>query len=106
MAETEKMTRGEILLSKTARRALALLSKSDYPQAEMIWADGRLTEAGLLSWSPPTSDPARWTAQAIAQNPDLMDQSIPYLLEKDSQPQEAETFEELILSLIPTEGGL
>jgi hypothetical protein len=41
----------------------------------------------------------------IAENPDLVD-SLFYIECRGSHPEAAEMFEELILSLIPTEGGL
>jgi hypothetical protein len=47
--------------------------------------------------------PFAWTPQVIADNPDLVD-SIFYVECRGSYPEAAETFEELILSLIPTEG--
>ena len=49
----------------------------------MQWAEQRLSEV-------------------IAQNLDLMDDSIPWMKERDSHPEKAETFEELILQLIPS----
>ena len=51
--------------------------------AQMQWAEQRLSEV-------------------IAQNLDLMDDSIPWMKERDSHPEKAETFEELILQLIPS----
>ena len=45
-------------------------------------------------------------AGSLAQNPDVMSECISWLLERDSHPEKAETFESLILSLIPSEGGL
>ncbi len=88
-----------------ARRALELLTESDDPQQEMRWAERRLWEAGLLNFDPP-SLPARWTEQVIAENLDVLDQSVPWLRERGSEPQNAETFEQLILTLIPSDGGL
>jgi hypothetical protein len=83
-----------------------VLKASRNPQAEMSWAEGRLFEANLLGFDPPRLSPELWTARAIAQNLDLLDQSMPYLRERDVRPDKAESFEVLILSLIPTEGGL
>ena len=42
----------------------------------------------------------------IARSLDLKDNSLPWLEERDIHPEKAENFEELILSLIPKEGGL
>ena len=42
----------------------------------------------------------------IAQNPDLTHQSVPWIKEKGLHPEKAESFESLILSPIPKEGGL
>jgi hypothetical protein len=41
----------------------------------------------------------------IARNPDLVD-SLFYCQCRDSHPERAQTFENLVLSMIPTEGGL
>ena len=42
----------------------------------------------------------------IAQNWDLKEETLPWLEERDSHPENAETFDSLILQLIPSEGGL
>jgi hypothetical protein len=41
----------------------------------------------------------------VANNPDLVD-SLFYLQERASKPERAQTLENLVLSLIPTEGEL
>ena len=92
-------------MEKIAQRALFLLKRSPTPQQDMQWADQRLREESLLGSDPDPKDPTRWTAVAIAQNLDLME-VLPYLQEKGSYPEKAPTFENLILSLIPSEGGL
>lgn len=94
------------VFAQVANRALHLLKQSPSPQREMSWAEDQLREANLLGFSPERQSLARWTEQAIAQNPDLRDKSLPWLRERDSHPEKAETFEELILRLIPSEGGL
>jgi hypothetical protein len=94
------------LLDKVASRAAKLLAKSPDPQAEMRWAEGRLFEANLFGANPDRSSPRAWAERAIAQNLDLMDQSLPWLKERGSHPERADTFENLILCLIPSEGGL
>ncbi len=91
----------QTILDKIARRAVFLLKESEDPQAEMNWAENRLLEADLLNWSPRRTPPQAWAEQAIAQNPDLMDQSVPWLKERDSHPEKAETFESLILKPNP-----
>ncbi len=96
----------QTLLDKIARRAVLLLKESEDPRAEMRWAESRLLEANLLNWSQQGESPQVWAERVIAQNLDLEDQSGPWLKERDSHPEEAETFESLILSLIPSEGGL
>jgi hypothetical protein len=48
---------------------------------------------------------AAWTQAVIATNPDLVD-SLFYLQERAREPERAQTFENIILSLIPSEGGL
>ena len=93
------------ILDKIASRAENLLKQSQDPQKEMQWAENRLLEADLLSSTPSRKNPQDWAEQAIAQNPDLTDQSLPWLKERDLHPEKAETFEELILSLIPSESG-
>lgn len=93
-------------LFKIAARAQKLLKSSPNPRQEMQWAERRLRENNLLGSDPPFHDPGAWTEQAIARNPDLMDQGMPYLRERGHHPENAETFESLILQLIPSEGGL
>ena len=97
----------QAFLDRIARRAAKLLKDSPSPDQEMKWAENRLSEANLWEGNPPNPrSPAAWTDQVIARNLDLMDQSIPWLKERDSRPDKAETFESLILSLLPTESGL
>ena len=92
---------------RIALQAAKLLKDSPSPQREMAWAENRLSEANLFSGNQPDRrNPSRWAEQVIALNPDLTDQSLPWLQEKDSHPEQAETFESLILSLIPSESGL
>ena len=92
-------------LNRIARQAHHLLQTEPDPQNQMKWADSRLSQANLWQSPSRTLAPEDWTEQAIAQNPDLMDQSIPWLKERDLKPEEAETFESLILQLLPTESG-
>ena len=70
----------------------------------MVWAENRLSEESLYGGYEANRDsPFAWTQQVIADNPDLVD-SIFYVECRGSYPEAAERFEELILSLIPTEG--
>lgn len=103
---SSEQSRKQGWLNQIASRALSLLQSNPDPQAQITWADNQLEEANL--YDPPLSrlSPQDWTEQAIAQNLDVMDQSIPWLEERDSHPEKSEDFEELILSLIPKEGGL
>jgi hypothetical protein len=95
------------LLDKIADRAAHLLMKeSDDPQAEMRWAEDKLMEANLFNGNPDRKNPQQWAEEVIAQNDNLADESLPWIKERDLHPEKAETFENLILSLIPTEGGL
>jgi hypothetical protein len=79
------------------------LKRSDNAQAEMAWAEQRLFEENLLHCDPPKRDLRAWTEHVIADNPDLVD-SLPYLAERDCRPERAQTFENLVLSMIPSEG--
>jgi len=63
-------------------------------------------EANLYNFPPHQNDPREWADRVIAQNPDMEDQSIPWIREHGEHPERAETFENLILTLIPMEGGL
>lgn len=94
-------------LDRIARRALFLLRRSEDPQAEMRWAERRLEEQDLWHGNVPGNpeDLRAWTDMVIAGNPDLVD-SLFYLECWDSHPERAQSFENIILSLIPTEGGL
>jgi hypothetical protein len=94
-------------LDRVANRAAELLKESEDPQAEMHWAENRLFEAGLLPYTPKRSSPQVWAEQALAQNLDIMEESLPWLKERDNLGLAGvETFEGLILALIPMEGGL
>jgi len=92
-------------LDKIANRAVELLKEEENPKRAMKWAENRLLEENLFNGNPNRKNPREWAEQVIAQNPDLTD-SLPYLKGKGLYPEKAETFEELILSLIPSEGGL
>ena len=95
------------LLGQIAARALELLKEEPPAQqaAAEAWAEGLLQEERLLTSDPDRKNPALWTAQALAQNQDLTE-VLPWLRERGSHPEKAETFEELIRSLVPKEGGL
>jgi hypothetical protein len=97
----------EKFLDRISRRALELLKESDSPQQEMAWAEDRLFQANML-WvgQPNRKNLSEWIQQAIADNPAILDESVPWMMERGSQPEDAETFEGLILKLIPSEGGL
>jgi hypothetical protein len=96
----------QLVLDKISDRAAELLKESENPQSEMRWAETRLMEANLYNYPPHQDDPQEWAEMVIAQNLDLEDQSVPWVQEHNSHPERAETFENLILSLIPTEGSL
>ena len=103
-----KMTPDEILLDRIASRAAQLLKENEYPQAEMKWAEERLREAGLfpLFLKPNLKDPRVWAQEVLEDSLDIRDGSLPWVRAHNSHPERAETFESLILSLIPKEGGL
>ena len=104
---TEQGNQDQAFLDRISSRAFQLLEETPNPQAEMQWAEERLREANLLpAFLPNNLDPKRWTQECLAQNLDLMDQSIPWMREHDSHPEDQETFQGLILNLCPTEGGL
>ena len=97
----------QALLDKIASKAASLLRNNPNPSQEMTWAENRLREERLWEGNPQNHhDLESWTEQVIAQNLDLMDQSLPYIREKDLHPERAATFESLILSLVPSESGL
>jgi hypothetical protein len=93
-------------LDSIAKRAGFLLRRSSDPEAEMRWAEQRLFEANLLGFDPDRSSPATWANQAIGGNWDIAGDSLFYLECRGSHPERAQSFEELVLSLIPSEGGL
>jgi hypothetical protein len=97
----------EKLLDRVSKRLVHLLRQEENPKQMMLWAEERLFEASLWSGgNPQHKDPSAWVQQVITHNPDIWEQSLPWLEEKDSRPESARTFEGLILSLLPTEGGL
>ena len=93
-------------LTAIANKARLLLQDSPDPKQEMEWAESRLSEARLLNhWGElDRANPARWVEQAITDNPDLASGSLPWLREQGADLSKAETFEELVLRLIPSEG--
>ena len=96
-------------LDKIARRALHLLKASDDPSRKMTWAEDLLFKEGLWQGNPPDrQNPFQWTEQVIAQNPEMLDQDVPFWLQQRGlHPEQSETFESLILQLVPgKEGGL
>jgi hypothetical protein len=94
-AVREKISPDQQWLDRIASRAMALLKESPNPQQEIAWAEERLSEESLLGWgTPDRKNLFAWTQEVIAQNWDLMDDSVPWLKERDSHPEEAETFEE------------
>ena len=102
-----KIDRREALLDRIASRAAKLLKESPNPQQEMEWAEHRLWQESLFSpHRVDRSSPSKWVQEVLAQNLDVREDSIPWVLERDSHPERAETFESLILSLIPSESGL
>ncbi len=110
LARRKQATEDREFMQKIAARAAKLLKADRDPQSEMLWAERKLEEANLLGFTPRKEqrrDPlVSWTDQVIALNLDLMDQSLPYLREREVRPDKAESFEGLILSLVPSEGGL
>lgn len=94
-------------LDRIAHRALFLLRRSPDPQSEMRWGERRLEEQDLWHGNAPSNreDLRAWADVVIADNRDLVD-SLFYLAERDSHPERAQSFENLVLSLIPSEGGL
>jgi hypothetical protein len=106
MAPSPERQRKQGWLDQIADQAQKLLKEEPNPKQQMQWAEQRLSEANLFGWNPPSSGPRGWADQVIAQNRDLMDEAIPWWRERGIHPENAETFESLILQLIPSEGGL
>ena len=96
-------------LNLIAARAVALLKESPDPEQEMVWAEDRLSDQNLLAagelWKE-RKDPEAWVEAALVENPDIFEISLPWSKERNNHPETAESFNQLILSLIPTEGGL
>ena len=106
MAPSPERQRRQAWLDQIADQAQKLLREEPNPKQQMQWAEQRLSEANLFGWGRPPSDPRGWTQMVIAQNSDLMDEAMPWWKERGIHPEQAETFESLILQLIPSEGGL
>jgi hypothetical protein len=102
-----KMSRQEVFLDRISKQALSLLQEEEDPKQAMAWAENRLREGNLFPlFLNPSDNPSAWVQQVISDNPDILGESVPWMMERYRQPDGAETFEELILNLIPTEGGL
>jgi hypothetical protein len=86
---------------------LLLLKRSQDAEAEMRWAEERLFDENLWHGNPPSNrkDLAGWTEIVIAANPDLVD-SLFYCQCRGSEPEYANSFEQPVLSLVTSEGGL
>lgn len=105
MALTEAGQQKQEWLAQISSRALELLKQEPNKIQQMDWAQQKLEEADLYRGNSPPLNPRAWVEQVIARNLDLMDDSIPWLEERDSHPEKAQTFDQLILSLIPSESG-
>jgi hypothetical protein len=92
-------------METVAARALKLLEESPQPMDLMRWADRRLVAEGLENGSPAEKTPEAWVDHVISQNLNLRD-NLHWVRSRGSQPEKAETFEDLITAFIPTEGGL
>ena len=107
MQGKEKLSPRKAFLARIADRAVVLLRESDNPQQEMAWAEDRLEEANLWWGSlPDRKSPERWVQAVLEDNWNLLDQSVPWMLERDLRPESALSFHELISNLLPSEGGL
>ena len=87
-----------------ANRAVELLKTSPDSKREMEWAENKLEEQGLWSGLANRQHPGSWAQEVIAQNPAMSD-ILPYLQEKNIQPETSPDFQSLLNSLIPSEGG-
>ena len=103
--KTKKPLADQEYMKQVAQRALKLLKKSPHPEVLMKWADLRLLQEGLENGSPEEKGLEAWVSHVLAQNLYLRD-NIHWVREHNSHPEKAETFEDLILAFIPTEGGL
>ena len=106
MALTKESQQKQDWLKQIADQAAKLLKDDPSPRQQMDWAVHRLEEASLYSGNPPPLSPRAWADQVIAQNLDLKDEAMPHLEERDLHPEKADSFESLILQLIPSESGL
>jgi hypothetical protein len=98
--------RRQELLDLAGSRLEKLLQQSPDPQADMSMVESMLSEANLLGNSPSRHSLRHWVANVIEDNPELWEQSSPWMMEHDHKPQFAKSVHELITSLIPSEGGL
>ena len=106
MAQTSERAERVLLLNKAIDRAAELLGESENLRQEMTWAEDRLEEANLFSGPQPNrKDPVIWAREVVG-NPYVREESVPWMRERGTDPSQAETFEQLILSLIPRESGL
>lgn len=73
----------------------------------MAWVEERLSEAGLLGWGHPDRENLfAWTEEVLANNGDILSESVRWRLDRGWTPETVNSFEELVLELIITEGGL
>lgn len=55
---------------------------------------------------PNRNDVAAWLWIVIKDNRDILDESVPWLMDRGGEPESIKSFQKLILTLIITEGGL
>ena len=100
------LQREKDLLERIAERALKLLKEEPDPQSSILWVEKCLQEANLLNTDGDRNNLREWANTVIRDNPNLLEISIPWVVEHNSHPEKAETLEDLIWALIPQEGGL
>ena len=100
------LQREKDLLERIAERALKLLKEEPDPRSSILWVEKCLQEANLLNTDGNRDNLREWANTVIRDNPNLLEISIPWVVEHNSHPEKAETLEDLIWALIPQEGGL
>jgi hypothetical protein len=100
-------SRRQRFLNLAGDRLAKLLAKySPERQSKIMdWVESRLEDNSLLTGNPDRSTMRQWLTDVIEDNPNLMEQSVDWAMDRGTRPEKAETVEELILSLIPSEGG-
>lgn len=93
-------------LARVAKRLEQLLREDPDRDETMHWVEMTLFEASGDSVEPDRRSLGHWTHNLIEASPWLYAEGAPWAMAHGLRPNQADNVHELIVSLIPSEGGL